>query len=171
MWVPYFNDDDAWEKYQKEVISWENTPYRHLTMVKGRGADCTLFIGAQWLALGILTKVKFDYYPKDWHKHDPTEFVIEQMWWHWKNFSAPGFEIMKIDTREEQDFLRGDILCFALSTTGVTNHAAIWFGYWPPTREKRQMYNSINDRGVCRLTYGSFWRDKLTYIFRVMREI
>jgi len=171
MWVPYFRDDKIWVKYKSEVLSWEGTPYRHLKMVKGRGADCTLFIGAQWLYMGILTQVKYDYYPRDWHIHTPSEFVIQQLHYHWQNFAAPGFDVMRLDSRCEEDFQRGDILCFALSPTGVTNHATIWFGYFEETKQCRQMYNSINEKGVCRLTYGSFWREKLTTIFRVMREV
>lgn len=174
MWVPYFRDEENWEKYREEVISWEGTPYRHLKMVKGKGADCTLFIGAQWLYMGILTKVEYEYYPRDWHIHAPSEYVIQQLHYHWQNFSAPGLDIAKIDTRNEEDFIRGDILCFAMSVTGVTNHATIWFGDFRETRQKRQMYNSINtnnNRGVCRISYGSFWKSRLTNIFRVMREV
>lgn len=171
MWVPYFKDEDKWQVYRDEVLSWVGTPYRHLKMVKGRGADCTLFIGAVFKAIGILTDIKYDYYPRDWHIHKPSEFVIEQLHRHFREFSVPGIDIIKIGTRENEDFLRGDVLCFSLSTTGVTNHATIWFGYFSETRERNQMFNSINDRGVCRLTYGSWWRPKLTTIFRVMREI
>lgn len=171
MWVPYFNDDCEWSRYRAEMISWEGTPYRHLWKSKGRGADCTLYIGAGWKEVGILTDITYDYYSRDWHIHQPTEFVLENLYRHFRNHSAEGIDIIKIACREASHFVRGDLLTFSLTPTGVTNHATVWFGDFPETRERKQMYNSINIRGVCRLTYGRFWEERLTNIFRVMREI
>ena len=171
MWVPYFYDDQAWDLCRKEMLSWEGTPYRHLTMVKGRGADCTLFVGAVWKSLGILEYVTHDYYPRDWHIHTSLELVKNGFEWHFRNALRKGYSMIDVDNRT--DFIRGDVLCFATTSTGVTNHTAIWCGYWPETKEKDQMFNSIDSsrRGVCRIKYGSWWRARLTSILRVMREI
>ena len=41
----YFDNEAAWEAFRAEAESWLGTPYRHLQRCKGRGADCTLFVG------------------------------------------------------------------------------------------------------------------------------
>jgi len=170
MLIPFFHEEERWQAFSKEVQSWEGTPYRHQTMIKGRGADCTMFIGAVWLSMGILTEVKSDYYAKDWHLHNKEEFVLDQFHEHWNKFAGEGLKIIKVNSREIDTFYRGDVLCFSCTPTGITNHATIWFGYFEKTKEKNQMYNSINGHGVCRLTYGSFWQKRLTTIFRVVLE-
>ncbi len=171
MKVPYFEDDVMWQKCKEEAISWEGTPYRHLWMSKGRGADCTLFIAAIWKELGILSDVTYEYYPKDWHIHAPSNMVLDSLQRHIRDHATSGISIDDIDPKKEEEWMRGDMLAFALTETGVTNHAMIWFGDFEETRQRKQMYNSINDQGVCRLTYGSFWRKHLTNVFRVMKEI
>ena len=69
----YFDDDAAWEAFRAEAESWLGTPYRHLQRCKGRGADCTLFVGQALLDAGLLTRLEYDYYPRDWHEHTRDE--------------------------------------------------------------------------------------------------
>lgn len=164
---PYFEDDGAWYAYYEELMSWVGTPYRHLKMTKGRGADCTLFIGSTWLAVGILTKIEFDYYPRDFYYHCKGELVLDSLHRHFNQYSGEGFCIKKIEIKK--DFMRGDALTFA-TATDITNHAAVWLPYNPVTNERNKMINSINDRGVCELQYGSWWADRLTSVFRIMRK-
>ena len=51
----YFDNEAAWEAFRAEAESWLGTPYRHLQRCKGRGADCTLFVGQALLDAGLLT--------------------------------------------------------------------------------------------------------------------
>lgn len=171
MWIPYFSNNDSWQEFRQELLSWEGTPYRHLWMAKGRGADCTLYIAACLKAVGVFTDVTYDYYPRDWHIHAPTEFVLSGLYRHFMNHAASDIDAIKIDSKSSADWLPGDIIGFSLTTTGVTNHAAVWFGDFPETKEKKQMYNSVNEKGVTRFTYGTWWKKRLTIIFRIMREI
>lgn len=67
----YFDNEAAWEAFRAEAESWLGTPYRHLQRCKGRGADCTLFVGQALLDAGLLTRLEYDYYPRDWHEHTP----------------------------------------------------------------------------------------------------
>ena len=73
----YFDDPHAWEAFRSEAESWIGTPYRHLQRCKGRGADCTLFIGQTLLDVGVLTRLEYGYYPRDWHEHTDEEYVLE----------------------------------------------------------------------------------------------
>ena len=49
----YFDNEAAWEAFRAEAESWLGTPYRHLQRCKGRGADCTLFVGQALLDAGL----------------------------------------------------------------------------------------------------------------------
>lgn len=171
MLTPYFQDDAVWNEAKKILRSWKGTPYRHLCMVKGRGADCALFIASVWKELGILTAVEHDYYPRDWHVHTDDDRVRDGMTWHMQNKTAPGFQI--IEPTNLDYYVRGDFMGFSTGPRPTPNHACIWCGEWPDTKQSKQMYNSINAncRGVCRITFGSWWRKRLVYILRVMKEI
>lgn len=158
---PYFIDDKIWYKFKKIYEGWLGTPYRHLTMVRGRGADCTLFIGACWLEQGILKEVTYDYYPKDWHIHTKVEFVIDGLHRHFADHCNKGFGIDKLPPDSEK--MRGDMLAFATTATGVSNHTSIYLNDgW--------MIHSINNRGVSYFPFGGFWDRKITAIFRIMKK-
>ena len=78
MMTPYFTTE-RWEAFKPIAESWLGTPYQHCTMVKGGGADCTLFIGACWKEAGILEKVDYSYYPRDWYRHAPDERLCPRL--------------------------------------------------------------------------------------------
>ena len=157
--TPYFLNDEVWNKFMPIVESWLETPYRHLTMVKGRGADCTLFIGACWQEAGILTEVTYDYYPRDWHYHTTDELVLDGLYRHFSEHAAPGFKVERLPKRTK--FLRGDMLSFATTAVKVSNHASIYLanGY---------MVHSINRRGVSYFPFGGYWERKVTAVFRIL---
>jgi len=157
---PYFKSDTAWRQIQEIIDSWMGTPYKHLQMVKGRGADCTLFIAACWKELGILTEVTFDYYSRDWHIHTKEELVLNGLYRHFADHCHNGFTIEKLLPTEVK--FRGDMLVFATTKTGVTNHASIYLG-------EKMMAHSINQRGVSRFPFGGFWERKIKAIFRIMQ--
>ena len=75
--MDYFGNEAAWEAFRAEAESWIGTPYRHLQRCKGRGADCTLFVGQALVDAGLLTRLEYGYYPRDWHEHTRDEYVLE----------------------------------------------------------------------------------------------
>ena len=165
--TPLFEDDRQWDLLLDILKSWEGTPYRHLQMVKGRGADCTLFLGGVFLEAGILKNVEYDYYSRDWHIHTKEELVMDSLMKHLelnvrKGLSAVKFVSEKINNGDMPGLVRGDLLGFSTVLTGVTNHASIYIG-------GQKMVHSINGRGVSKVQFGNFWKNKLTVIFRIMK--
>ena len=80
----YFDDDAAWEAFRREAESWLGTPYRHLQRCKGRGADCTLFIGQALLDAGDVYKRQL---------LDMTPGELEEVWEKVKEVNAAFFKI------------------------------------------------------------------------------
>lgn len=89
----YFDNEAAWEAFRAEAESWLGTPYRHLQRCRGRGADCTLFVGQALLDAGLLTRLEYDYYPRDWHEHTRDEYVLEASHRHMRDYLRPGLEM------------------------------------------------------------------------------
>ena len=167
MLAPYFADDSTWERFLSIAESWIGTPYKHMTMVKGRGADCTLFIGACWLEMGILTAVTYDYYPKDWHLHTDDEYVLAGLYRHFRDHIAEGFALRHCEPTEPE--LRGDLLTFAMTQRNVSNHSAIYLG--PYRGQGAHILHSINGRGVKPFPYEGLFSRKRKHIFRIMRWV
>lgn len=161
--IPVFRNNNEWRKYKKILYSWEGTPYRHLWMQKGRGVDCTLYLAAALLDFGILKKVEHDYYSRDWHVHTRNEVVMEGFFNHLINHMIPPFTILWVDKNIE--LMRGDIVAFATTKMGVTNHCGII-----TDAPKLTMINSINRRGVSEMRLGGWWMKKLRNVFRVVKE-
>jgi len=159
--IPLFEDDEEWSRLLKIAEEWIGTPYRHLTMVKGRGADCTLFLGAILMEAGLLQSVEYDYYACDWHIHTKQELVMESLVDHLQKRMRPGLDSMVIKKPTPEIALRGDLLGFSTVSSGVTNHAALCLG-------DGMMIHSVNGKGVAPIRFGKFWREKLTTIFRVL---
>ncbi|MFZ7110336.1 MAG: C40 family peptidase [Desulfatiglandales bacterium] len=156
---PYFENDPAWVRFLEILQSWKGTPYRHLQMVKGRGADCSLFVAACFREAGILTEVRYDYYPRDWHYHTHEEYVTDGFLKHLREHLLPGLAIREEDPKTP--LFRGDFIGFSSVKSGVTNHAGLYIG-------GGRMIHSINHRGVIESFMGSFWREKMTTIVRVL---
>jgi len=159
--ISYFADGKTWTRYKKILFSWIGTPYRHLTMVKGRGADCTLFIAAVLIEAKVMSRIEYDYYPKDWHIHTTEEKVLDGFFRHMTTGCFPGFTFARLDTGHPKH--RGDILTFSTTSTGVSNHAGVYLG-------DDKMIHSIEQRGVSVIPCGNFFTNKMTGIFRLIRE-
>lgn len=159
--IPYFTNSKKWAACRAELLSWKGTPYRHCTMVKGGGADCTLFVGAVWQAMGILTDVVYDYYPKEWYKHAKDERILNNLYRHFTEHAAPGIEIARLAPEEEM--LRGDMVTFSLFAPGVSNHAGVYLG-------DDEFIHASPTHGVVVVKFGHFLRNAATNIFRIMRK-
>ncbi|WP_294622704.1 hypothetical protein [uncultured Bilophila sp.] len=161
----YFDDDTAWEAFRREAESWLGTPYRHLQRCKGRGADCTLFIGQALLDAGILTRLEYDYYPRDWHEHTGDEYVLEASHRHMRDHLRPGLRMVSL--APGASLIRGDWLAFSTTERGVTNHCGL---VWPCGEGGFRMLHAINGRGVCFARLGDWWLRRLTRHFRIAGE-
>lgn len=55
-----------------EAKTWLKTPYHHMGMVKGAGADCITFLACAFANAGLTPHVQIPWYSPQWnmHKHD-----------------------------------------------------------------------------------------------------
>ena len=166
IWEPYYLDNVAWSQMRKIMSSWLGTPYRHCTMVKGRGADCTLFIGACWLEHGVLKDVTWDYYSKDWHIHTQEEKVMDGLYEHFCHHANDGFMVLRLG--KDAPLIRGDLIAFALAKTGVSNHAAVYLG---PTEQGKLMLHAVQSKGVSTFPLAGYFERHKSSIFRIMRRV
>ncbi len=150
-----------WEKLDLIIQSWIGTPYKHLTMVKQRGADCTLFLAAILKEAGILRSITHDYYPRDWHVHTNEEKIRDGLSSHLKHSLAPGY-VGRMFIKKIPDIQRGDLLGFKEPRANVTHHAAIVYDH-----KKRLICHCLPRRGVYIGTCDKFWNDKITTLFRI----
>lgn len=163
--IPYFSCPDVWERFTVIAASWMGTPYRHLWMVKGRGADCSLFLAAILQELGVISRVEHSFYPKDWYLHTPTEAIKNEFANLVLKNVNPGFRIDEYLGGVSPETIRGDIFGFCMvPETGVTNHVGILLD--PPT----DFLNSIQRRGVSKMHWGSYWKERVSVTYRVMYE-
>ena len=158
---PYFLDDAVWAKAEPVMRSWLGTPYRHLWMKKGRGADCSLFIGAILLELGIVNEVKHEFYPPDWFLHSTDlEIVRDGFANQIRGTMVAGFELVELGQGEA--LMRGDMPTFCtVPETGVTNHAGIML-------DTKTFIHSAKGRGVSEMSWGNYWARCATAIYRVV---
>lgn len=157
-----FEDDSKWERFKTELFSWESTPYRHMQHVKGRGADCTLFIAQAMVNVGFLNKVEYDYYPRDWHIHTKKEFVLEALEKHIKSNLPPN--IGAIDLTNQDALIRGDLIMYSTTKKNVTNHCAIVLDEFDGRCQIT--IHSIQGRGVSTFPLGRTWKRKQRGGFR-----
>jgi cell wall-associated NlpC family hydrolase len=120
-----FDDDVRWERLERELMSWLGTPYRHFARVKGRGADCILFIAESFSAAGILRSFTVDYYPRDWWFHSRSDGIRDMFVDVFEKHLAEGLRIESVQDGSPE---RGDIVTFAYPRTGVTCHGSVYLG-------------------------------------------
>lgn len=161
---PLFEREDNWKRMERELLSWLDTPYRHLQNVKGRGADCTLFVAQAMVNVGFLLKVEYDYYSRDWHIHTKEEFVLKSLEVHIKN-NLPE-NITAIDLSNSDKLMRGDLILYSTTKKNVTNHCAILLDEFDGRCQVT--IHSINRRGVSRFPLGRTWKRKQRGGFRFM---
>jgi cell wall-associated NlpC family hydrolase len=109
--------------------------------------------------------VTYDYYPRDWHKHTDTEWVLEGLYRHFRDHAAPGIAIQKLEDGEPNK--RGDLLAFALTRRKVSNHAAVYLG--PIRGQGPHVLHCNQGRGVNLFPYHGFFARMKTHAFRVMQ--
>ena len=123
---PFFGDLDRQEQFKQILFSWLGTPYRHQCMVKGRGADCSLFLGNALVEMGILDGMTYDYYPRDWHIHGTVEVFLNNFRANIDKHLSKNLEVTELSVSDPLMF--GDWIGMSFRSTGVTNHSAIVIG-------------------------------------------
>jgi len=126
------------EKKQQQLLtilkSWEGTPYKHKTAVKGKGVDCIHFVGRVMVEVGVLSKFVVPDYASDWHLHRTSELLSQGI------NQFPFCE--EFDPRVTPP-MNGDILLFRYGRAAA--HATIYFdGYvWQALARSRVLKNSL----------------------------
>lgn len=75
----FFEEKENLRYLQSEIAEWKNTPYKHWTGVKGKGADCIHFIVEVYKEVGA-TKgraIVIPKYPYDWHLHNGEKLLVD----------------------------------------------------------------------------------------------
>lgn len=121
----YFSNDKNWAALKAELDSWIGTPYRHFAKVKGRGADCILFIAEAFAEIGVMYQFTCDYYSRDWWVHTRSDLIRDMFVDHFNDHVAEG---LRIDDVTKDRPKRGDIITFAYPRTGVTSHGSVYIG-------------------------------------------
>ena len=171
MRIELFKDEEIWKTYLKELRSWMGTPYRHLQGVKGRGADCTLFIAHAMKNVGLLTDVKHEYYPKDWNIHTREEVVLEGAFRHFRENLPPGLTVDRFEENARDGFklYRGDLITFKTNGSQCINHASVVLDDFDGRCQ--MSIQAINTRVVDYFPLGKFWLKRQRGGFRFYREI
>lgn len=136
---PLFEDDKIWKEVEKELLSWVGTPYRHHTAVKGRGVDCTLYIGTVLKNVGLLSEVEQPYYPRDFHRHSSREVVLENIFKHALRYLPANVVLRRV---LDESLMRGDLLTFKTKGSLVFNHTGVYLG-------DGKFVSATVARGVC----------------------
>lgn len=157
--TPYFASACSIEKLTDCLEDWMETPYRHLCMVKHRGVDCSLFIGAVLKELGLLQEVVHDWYSKDWFIHSHEEKIMDGFVDHLLEHMADNYSMISLPVSTE--WLTGDMFGFTTIGTGVVNHTGFYVG-------NKKMVHSIETRGVSDMLLGNWWRKRMRVMYRIM---
>ena len=135
------------ELYQRqyfvaEALSWEGTPYHHGQREKGLGVDCAWYLADCAANAGLIPRLEFEYYPRDWHQHRNDERYLRQV------------EKFARKMPEGADPLPGDIAMHQFGR--CVAHGAIVIA-WP------RIIHAVIGVGVVR---GEEFNDKLKDTFR-----
>lgn len=152
--IPLFTDKKKWFEFVMILIDWLGTPYAHWQTVKGKGADCGLFIAACLKELGVIDNIEYKYAPRFWHKFTNNEVLLNII----KDFKSKNYKLLKVN---EDKFVKGDILTFSLRSR-LTNHIAVYLG-------NEMIIHSINYRGVCIMPLKSIYKRRITSIYRIFK--
>jgi len=169
MFNPVFTNDAIWIEFYKILQSWKGTPYRHLQSVKGRGADCALFLANCFIEGKFIKEVPLtiEYYPRDWHQHSTEEIVLNSFRTFSEKNLFPNYVFTEF-SYGEQDLLRGDVVTFKTSKK-VTNHTVIMI-------DSEKFIHCTNRGGVlesslnAKILFSSTWKEKISKIFRLGYE-
>lgn len=153
-----FANDRLWTDFKTEIESWIGTPYRHFARVKGRGADCILFIAEAFAGVGLMDRFTCDYYPRDWWVHTRSDLMRDMFIDHFNSQLKAGLRIHDMTHDQPK---RGDIITFAYPKTGVTSHGSVYM-------EGGRIIQAHFQNGVCLSSLDQITEYPVSGIYRVM---
>lgn len=153
------------ERLEEIYLSWIGTPYMHMCIKKGRGADCAKFLAACYQEAGIINFVDDTYYSKNWMLTGTEEHLINGFHNHFSRYLSKHFfyEFFEIDDIENFEFMKGDILCFNSNASKLCHHAAIY-------HENMTMIHCTPNVGVKIAQILFFWKRRMKFVFRVTEK-
>lgn len=155
--TPLFLDKEKLIKLKGTMLKWVGTPYNHLQVEIGKGADCGLFIAKCLYDIGIIHSMNFwNYHPRFWQNITDKELIIEYVEKVADSFTKSKYCMKEVSTAV---LLAGDIITFALRSKR-TNHIGVYFG-------NNFMMHSLNNRGVCVVDLSSIYKNRLTKVYRI----
>jgi cell wall-associated NlpC family hydrolase len=152
---PVFTDKSMWHNFLSSLTRWIGTPYKHWGMIKGKGADCGLFVASCLQEICILPEIDFKRQDRFWHQFTNNEVILDII----KNVSL--FENFKIKKVETITPIKGDILGFKIRSK-LTNHIGVYIG-------NDFIINSVNLRGVCVMPLSTIYKNRISSIHRIYK--
>ncbi len=145
---------------QKEINSWIGTPYQHFMKQKGKGVDCSLFLGALFCELGILNKLEYKYYPKHWFLKEKNEVILNYINRHFNEHLNSNILFKEENFRDKNfQFMVGDILCFSVSKQVKVDHVGVIFN-------SKYFAHALWNKAVRLSFLDSYWKKLLTIVYR-----
>jgi len=156
--TPYFAIPENKSRYEKILRSWIGTPYRHATVLKGRAADCVLFVAATLVELGVLPQLpNMGYYWRDWPVHGREEFLLKSIDTYRKDL-IDGLFLERFEA-DEKEVIWGDWMIFKMFTK-FSNHSVVYLD------DNQILHAVVNDK-VRIEQYSKGYRNRHTYTYRL----
>lgn len=157
---PYFEDKHNQEEFLKLLDTWKGVPYEHMGESKS-GIDCSKLLGKLLLEMGILNgNLEKVYKAPDWYLSSKKEVLLEFVNLTLKeHLNKKDFYFMKIPTPNELRF--GDFLFFAIASSGVCNHSAIYLG-------EERIFHCLTNRHCCYDQLNFSWKKRIAWAYRLM---
>ena len=118
-----FDNGEIWKKFESELFSWLDTPYRDNMKIKKGGVDCIRFIGETLKALK--TNADYSHIEKNifpmWWRHTDEEIMYNSLK---KGLIDNGFIFVEFEYNRQQ-LKRGDLLLYTIRSRKM-NHTAIY---------------------------------------------
>ncbi len=143
----FFDNEVNVEKLRNECRSWDKTPYRHWSGVKGLGADCIHFVVRAYENVGAIPKIQIPPYPRDYHQHN-----VDSLLMHYIE------KLLSVDKVDPYEPVNGDLICAKYGES--SGHSAIFLDNF--------FWQAINGVGVERCPYrDKRWYPKLIIGYRI----
>jgi len=155
----YFTDTKNRDCLYDLITSWKGTRFRHGAMVKGRAVDCALYVASLLRELGVFTSIVHERVLQTWCLHTKREVMLDGYRAQFQKRMSHRLIAVEIGLDEETQF--GDILFFATTKMGVSNHCAIML-------DSPNMACALEHRGTCIVILSDVWRNRLQHKYRIM---
>lgn len=157
-----FEDEEIWERFKTELISWYKTPYRWLSYSKGKGSDCTGYIFQSLLNCGFVSSFHYlNECSTDWYLKE-TNVIYDLFWRTFKDYTTEGYQWKYL--HDCNDYFQGDILLFRIyRKVNSLTHSTVLL-------DNEHMTHCANGKYVTQSYFDYRWKSKCAGIFRLCFE-